>query len=179
MISKIAEAMHTSLSRSAVRIPRQNSNVFAMFDQKQIAEFKEAFSFIDQNGDGFVDRRDLMEILSSLGHPPSSIESEVHALMKDFPEGCTESINFTLFLAMMGDAMQDLDSTEHLTASLKILDESRTGRISVNDLCRHLTQTGADPLSMDEFDVLIRSVEVVDGFVECRQLVDVLTMISE
>ena len=46
---------------------RQNSNVFAMFDQKQIAEFKEAFSMIDHDNDGFIDNEDLKEILSSLG----------------------------------------------------------------------------------------------------------------
>lgn len=46
---------------------RQNSNVFAMFDQKQIAELKEAFTFIDQNADGLIDREDLVEIWTSLG----------------------------------------------------------------------------------------------------------------
>jgi Ca2+-binding EF-hand superfamily protein len=38
-----------------------------MFDQRQISEFKEAFTFIDQNGDGLVDREDLCEVLTSLG----------------------------------------------------------------------------------------------------------------
>ena len=38
-----------------------------MFDQRQIAEFKEAFAFIDQNGDGLIDRSDLREVLTSLG----------------------------------------------------------------------------------------------------------------
>lgn len=46
---------------------RQNSNVFAMFDQKQIAELKEAFSFIDSNNDGLIDNEDLTEIWASLG----------------------------------------------------------------------------------------------------------------
>lgn len=46
-----------------------NSNVFAMFDQRQISELKEAFSFIDSNGDGLVDREDLREIWGSLGTP--------------------------------------------------------------------------------------------------------------
>ena len=48
-------------------LARRNSNVFAQFDQKQIAEFKEAFTFIDQNGDGVVDREDLQEVWQSLG----------------------------------------------------------------------------------------------------------------
>lgn len=38
-----------------------------MFDQAQIQEFKEAFNMIDQNRDGFIDKEDLHEMLSSLG----------------------------------------------------------------------------------------------------------------
>jgi hypothetical protein len=46
---------------------RKNSNVFAQFDQKQLAELKEAFSFIDANGDGIVDRKDLRDVWATLG----------------------------------------------------------------------------------------------------------------
>ena len=38
-----------------------------MFDQKQIAEFKEAFSMIDHDADGFIDKEDLKDMLASLG----------------------------------------------------------------------------------------------------------------
>ena len=41
-----------------------------MFDQKQIAEFKEAFSMIDQNKDGFIDKQDLKDILADLSTQP-------------------------------------------------------------------------------------------------------------
>jgi Ca2+-binding EF-hand superfamily protein len=38
-----------------------------MFDQTQIAEFKEAFSMIDHDSDGFIDKEDLKDMLASLG----------------------------------------------------------------------------------------------------------------
>ncbi|RUS27120.1 hypothetical protein BC938DRAFT_483684, partial [Jimgerdemannia flammicorona] len=38
-----------------------------MFDQKQIAEFKEVFSMMDFNGDNFVDEDDLSYWFSQLG----------------------------------------------------------------------------------------------------------------
>ena len=38
-----------------------------MFEQKQIAEFKEAFSLIDHDNDGFLDKEDLKDMLASLG----------------------------------------------------------------------------------------------------------------
>lgn len=49
------------------RAQRATSNVFAMLDQAQIQEFKEAFNMIDQNRDGFIDKDDLQEMLASLG----------------------------------------------------------------------------------------------------------------
>jgi hypothetical protein len=55
------------------RAQRATSNVFAMFDQAQIAEFKEAFNMIDQNHDGFVDKEDLHDMLASLGLQQISI----------------------------------------------------------------------------------------------------------
>jgi Ca2+-binding EF-hand superfamily protein len=41
------------------RPQRATSNIFAMFDQAQIQEFKEAFNMIDQDHDGFIDNQDL------------------------------------------------------------------------------------------------------------------------
>ncbi|XP_006770443.1 PREDICTED: myosin regulatory light chain 2, atrial isoform isoform X2 [Myotis davidii] len=51
---------------------RGSSNVFSMFEQAQIQEFKEAFSCIDQNRDGIICKSDLRETYSQLGeHTPS------------------------------------------------------------------------------------------------------------
>lgn len=43
------------------------SNVFSMFEQSQIQEFKEAFGMIDANRDGFIDKEDLRSTYASLG----------------------------------------------------------------------------------------------------------------
>lgn len=56
------------------RPQRATSNVFAMFDQSQIQEFKEAFNMIDQNRDGFVDKEDLHDMLASLGEWETSLK---------------------------------------------------------------------------------------------------------
>ena len=58
------------------RAQRATSNVFAMFDQDQIQEFKEAFNMIDQNRDGFIDNDDLKDMLASLGKVSTIIYSQ-------------------------------------------------------------------------------------------------------
>uniref|UniRef100_A0A2K6STF8 EF-hand domain-containing protein n=1 Tax=Saimiri boliviensis boliviensis TaxID=39432 RepID=A0A2K6STF8_SAIBB len=70
------------------------SNVFAMFDQSQIQEFKEAFNMIDQNRDGFIDKEDLHDMLASLGKNPT--DAYLDAMMNEAPG----PINFTMFLTM-------------------------------------------------------------------------------
>lgn len=49
------------------RAQRATSNIFAMFSQEQIQEFKESFNLLDQNHDGFIDKEDLHDMLASLG----------------------------------------------------------------------------------------------------------------
>ena len=51
------------------RAQRATSNVFAMFGQAEIQEFKEAFNMIDQDRDGFISKEDLHDMLASLGMP--------------------------------------------------------------------------------------------------------------
>ena len=65
------------------RAQRATSNVFAMFDQAQIAEFKEAFNMIDQNHDGFIDKEDLHDMLASLGKNPT--DDYLEGMMNEAP----------------------------------------------------------------------------------------------
>ena len=58
---------HRLMTKSKSRQRRATSNIFAMLDQAQIQEFKEAFNIIDQNRDGYIDSEDLREMLESLG----------------------------------------------------------------------------------------------------------------
>lgn len=63
----------------------RTSNIFSMFDQTQIQEFKEAFNIIDQNRDGFIDARDLSEMMLSLGELRWVLECS--ALVTDWSYG--------------------------------------------------------------------------------------------
>merc|ERR1712011_82383 len=74
------------------RAQRATSNVFAMFNQDQIQEFKEAFNMIDQNRDGFIDKEDLHDMLASLGKDPT--DQYLEGMMAEAPG----PINFTISL---------------------------------------------------------------------------------
>ncbi|WP_237742030.1 hypothetical protein, partial [Herbaspirillum rubrisubalbicans] len=61
MASKKAAAKRGKIAQ------RGSSNVFSMFEQSQIQEFKEAFGCIDQNRDGIINKADLKETYAQLG----------------------------------------------------------------------------------------------------------------
>jgi myosin regulatory light chain 12 len=57
----------SKLGRQKSRGRREPSGVFSLFQTAQIQQFKEAFSLIDQDGDGIVSEQDLKAIFASLG----------------------------------------------------------------------------------------------------------------
>ena len=73
------------------RAQRATSNVFAMFEQSQIQEFKEAFNMIDQNRDGFIDADDLKDMFASLG---KDVKDDY---VEDMLSEASGAINFTMF----------------------------------------------------------------------------------
>jgi Ca2+-binding EF-hand superfamily protein len=103
------------------RVQRATSNVFAMFDQAQIQEFKEAFNMIDQDHDSFIDKDDLQAMFASLGlcsRLPSIhsfkctgkalSDSDLQAMIDEAPG----QINFTMFLTLFGEKLTGTDPEE-------------------------------------------------------------------
>lgn len=79
------------------RAVRSTSNVFAMFTQNQIAEFKEAFSFIDSDKDGIINKNDLAVTWDALGRLIK--DDDLKQMLSEAPG----PINFTMFLSIFGD----------------------------------------------------------------------------
>ena len=78
---------------------RATSNVFNMFEQKQIAEFKEAFGLFDNDKDGVIGVDDLREVYSQLGKVPKDAELKA---MLDEAQG---PVNFTMMLTLYADKL--------------------------------------------------------------------------
>ena len=78
---------------------RATSNVFAMFEQKQIAEFKEAFGLFDNDKDGVINLADLKEVYSNLGKIPK--DAELKAMLDE----ASGPLNFTMMLSLFGDRL--------------------------------------------------------------------------
>ena len=119
-----------------IRAVRATSNVFAMFDQSQIQEFKEAFNMIDQNRDGFIDKEDLHDMLASLGKDAK--DDYLEGMMKEAPG----SINFTMFLTLFGEKLNGTDPEDVIRNAFACFDEDGTGTIHEDKLREYLTTMG-------------------------------------
>merc|ERR1712044_15819 len=131
------------------RAQRATSNVFAMFNQDQIQEFKEAFNMIDQNRDGFIDKEDLHDMLASLGKDPT--DKYLEDMMKEAPG----PINFTMFLTMFGEKLNGTDPEDVIRNAFACFDDQGTGKIN-EEYLRELLTTMGDRFTDDEVDEMYR-----------------------
>ncbi|ROT63424.1 myosin light chain 2 [Penaeus vannamei] len=79
---------------SSKKAKKTGSNVFDMFTQKQVAEFKEGFQIMDRDRDGVIDKADLRGTFDEIGRMVS--DSDLDAMLADAPG----PINFTTLLHM-------------------------------------------------------------------------------
>lgn len=135
------------------RAQRATSNVFAMFDQAQIQEFKEAFNMIDQNRDGFIDKEDLGDMLASLGKNVS--DSYLEGMINEAPG----AINFTMFLTMFGEKLTGTDPEDVIKNAFGCFDEDGTGFLN-EEYLRELLTTMGDRFTDDEVDELFREAPI-------------------
>uniref|UniRef100_A0A8V0XFL5 Myosin light chain 12B n=1 Tax=Gallus gallus TaxID=9031 RepID=A0A8V0XFL5_CHICK len=119
------------------RPQRATSNVFAMFDQSQIQEFKE----------------DLHDMLASLGKNPT--DEYLDAMMNEAPG----PINFTMFLTMFGEKLNGTDPEDVIRNAFACFDEEATGFIQ-EDYLRELLTTMGDRFTDEEVDELYREAPI-------------------
>ncbi|XP_053277082.1 myosin regulatory light chain 2, atrial isoform [Pleuronectes platessa] len=122
------------------------SNVFSMFEQSQIQEFKEAFGCIDQDRDGVIKKQDLKETYGQLGK--LNVNDEELEEMLNEGKG---PINFTVFLSLFGEKLNGTDPEDTILAAFKLFDPNGTGFVNKDEF-RRLLMNQADKFTAEEAD---------------------------
>ncbi|XP_019864414.1 PREDICTED: myosin regulatory light chain 12B-like isoform X1 [Amphimedon queenslandica] len=152
---------------------RATSNIFAMFDQAQIQEFKEAFNMIDQNRDGFIDNEDLKDMLASLGMTSLSLNNHSNAfslsgqepsdaVVDEMMGEAPGPLNFTMFLTLFGEKLTGTDPEDVIRNAFACFDEEGVGTIH-EDRLRELLTTMGDRITDAEVDQMLRGGAPVDS----------------
>merc|ERR1719220_2217756 len=91
---------------------KSGSNVFALFSQRQIQEFKEAFGIMDADKDGLLSSSDLVAAFAGVGKSVS--DGEASGMLSEAPG----PVNFTqmvmLFAEKMAGGADDDEECDHL-----------------------------------------------------------------
>jgi len=141
-------------NRRQKRPQRMTSNVFAMFDQSQIHEFKEAFNMIDDNThDQIICKKDLRAIFDSLGKDPSD------EYLEEMLGQATGPINFTMFLTMFGEKLNGTDPEDVIKNAFACFDENGTGKID-EEYLRELLTTMGDRFTQEQVDEMFRDAPI-------------------
>ncbi|TFK08110.1 Myosin light chain 5 [Platysternon megacephalum] len=119
----------------AKRAQRASSNVFSNFEQTQIQEFKEAFTLIDQNRDGFIDKEDLKDIYASLGMDGE--ETILNAFRMFDPDGKGHIHKDNLKRMMMTQA--DKFTAEEIDQMFKSSPIDAAGNLDYKSFCYTIT----------------------------------------
>uniref|UniRef100_A0A8C1Y3G1 Calmodulin n=1 Tax=Cyprinus carpio TaxID=7962 RepID=A0A8C1Y3G1_CYPCA len=140
--------------------------------EEQIAEFKEAFSLFDKDGDGTITTKELGTVMRSLGQNPT--EAELQDMINEVDADGNGTIDFPEFLTMMARKMKDTDSEEEIREAFRVFDKDGNGYISAAEL-RHVMTNLGEKLTDEEVDEMIREADIDgDGQVNYEEFVQIL-----
>jgi len=149
-----------------------NSNMVEQLTEEQIAEFKEAFSLFDKDGDGSITTKELGTVMRSLGQNPT--EAELQDMINEVDADGNGTIDFPEFLNLMARKMKDTDSEEELKEAFRVFDKDQNGFISAAEL-RHVMTNLGEKLTDDEVDEMIREADVDgDGQINYEEFVKMM-----
>ncbi|KAK6467733.1 myosin regulatory light chain 2 [Huso huso] len=117
-----------------------SSNVFSMFEQSQIQEYKEAFTVIDQNRDGIISKEDLRDTLAAMGNIIQQLSLDSMKLRE-----LSSKISVKLFDLPLSGA----DPEDAIMAAFKVLDPEATGTIK-KDFLQEMLTTQCDRFTPEE-----------------------------
>jgi len=153
---------------------KAGSNIFDLFTQTQVAEFKEGFQVMDKDKDGLIGKEDLRATFAEMGRPGT--DEDFDSMVADAPN----PINFTTLLSMFASRSsgeQDDDDTV-VTAFQSF--ETEPGKIEVENFRSMLMSFGDKFTSQEVDDVLeLADMDPDTGIIKADSLIGLLVSKKE
>lgn len=159
---------------SSKRAKRAGSNVFSMFSQTQVAEFKEGFQLMDHDKDGIISKSDLRATFDVVGK--LSNEKELDEMVNEAPG----PINFTQLMSLFALRMQDSGGSDEDSVVIEAFKTFDEGGTIDSDKFRHALMTWGDKFSAKEVDDAFDAMDIDDaGKIDTQALITMLTGAGE
>jgi len=149
------------------RAQRTTSNVFAMFSQNQIQEFKEAFTMIDTNRDGFICVDDLKNMYEQTGRDPDP--KQLEEMIKESPG----QLNFTSFLTLFGEKTHGTDPEQTLLQAFQMFDKEGKGQLA-EEYVKDLLMNMGDNFNQSEVKQTWKEAPIDGGMLDYGKFVQII-----
>jgi Ca2+-binding EF-hand superfamily protein len=159
---------------SSKKAKKSGSNVFDMFSQKQVAEFKDGFQIMDRDRDGVINKSDLRAMFDEIGRIASEEELDDMLSEADGP------INFTTFLTMFANKSGgEVDDDELVINAFRAF-EKEPGEIDPDNF-RIMLMAFGEKFTAKEVDDVLANVEIDEdtGMIDSDALIAMLAAGSE
>ena len=127
--------------------------------EEQVAEFKEASSLLDEDGDGAISTRERGTVLRSPGQNPT--EAELRDLVGELDRDGSSTVGFPELLGLMARKVKGRDAEDQIQEAFCVFGKDGHGLMGVAELRHVITRLGEKP-SDQEVDEMIRAADV-DG----------------
>ncbi|KAK8753910.1 hypothetical protein OTU49_001578 [Cherax quadricarinatus] len=154
---------------SSKKAKKGGSNVFDMFTQKQVAEFKEGFQVMDRDRDGIISKDDLRGVYDEIGRIVT--DKELDDMLADAPG----PINFTTLLHMFASRSSGESDDDDVVAKSFRAFEKEAGQID-SEQFRAMLMAFGDKFTNDEVDEAFEQMEIDEdtGIIDSNALVAML-----
>jgi len=145
------------------------SNVFDQFSQRQVAEFKEGFQYMDRDKDGIIGRGDIRATADDVG--VSLTDQQVDQMVAD----CPADINFTQLINMFGQRQQGgaSDEDEVVIAAFAAFADA-DGMIDCDNLKTSITTWG-EKYTAKDVKIFYEMMPVENNKFPAKYICDLLT----
>jgi len=148
--------------KGSKKAKKSGSNIFAMFSQKQIQEFKEAFGIIDVDKDGIITANDLQQAFAAIGRSVS--DSEIQGMLGEAPG----PVNFTQLVTLFAEKMAGgTDDDDVIVKSFEAFEIN--GQID-SEMFRHSLMTWGEKFSAQEIDDAFGEFTIDGGMIDANHL---------
>ncbi|GBG86696.1 hypothetical protein CBR_g41759 [Chara braunii] len=144
------------------------------FSSEQIADFKEAFSLFDKDGDGNITTEELGTVVRAIGQNPT--KAEIEEWIKEVDISGTHLIEFREFLNLLTKKAKPNNLEEDLRAGFRVFaKDDPNGQMSVEELKHVLTAIG-ETLTEEEATEMLKEADADgDGKINMEEFVKMMT----
>merc|ERR1712198_437659 len=155
---------HKMPNKGSKKAKKSGSNIFSLFSQKQIQEFKEAFGIIDK--DGIITAPDPKKAFEGIGRPIS--DGEANNMVGEAPG----PINFTQMVTLFAEKMSGgTDDDDVIIRSFEAFEIN--GQIDA-EMFRHSLMTWGEKFSANEIDDAFAEFKIDGGMIDGGHLKSIM-----